>query len=183
MQRLVILAVLAALGASAHADVGASMVVHASTYGGLDEGGAGVMLEASRRRGRLEYFGDLGVSVISGKRGTIGLGTGTDTSLLGGVRVIARSFVADEVAFELAIDLFGGLQQLWWSDEDVTRPLLGAGLGWQVRLNEKTTIRVMTRLYAAPTVSDRDEPICRGACPEQPREAALGFMGMFGVSW
>ena len=183
MQRLVVLAVLAALGAPAHADVGASILVHASSYGGLQEGGGGVMMEVSRRRGRLEYFGDVGISVVSGKRGTEALGTGVDTNLLGGVRVIARSFAADEAAIELAIDLFAGVQHMRWSEEHVTRPQFGAGLGWQVRLREKKTIRIMTRLFAAPTFGDRDEPVCRGACPEQPRETAYGFMGLMGASW
>jgi hypothetical protein len=183
VQRLVVLAVLAVLGAPAHADVGAAMLVHASSYGGLREGGGGVMLEASRRRGRLEYFGDLGVSMVSATRDTVELGAGLSTSLLGGVRVIARSFAADEAAIELAIDLFAGVQHMRWSDDHLTRPLLGAGLGWQVRLREKKTIRVMTRLFTAPTFGDRDEPVCRGACPEQPRETAYGFMGLLGASW
>ena len=183
LQRLIVLAIVAALGAPARADVGASMLVQASSYGGLQEGGGGVMLEVSRRRGRLEYFGDLGISVISAKRGTLAVGTGASSSLLGGVRVIARSFTADEAAIELAIDLFAGVQHMQFSDEHVTRPQLGAGVGWQVRLREKKTIRIMTRLFAAPTFGDRDEPVCRGACPDQPRETAYGFMGLFGASW
>jgi hypothetical protein len=183
VHRLVVLAVIAALGSPARADVGASMLVHASSYGGIEEGGGGVMFELSRRRGRLEYFADLGVSVVSGKRGGVALGTGVDTNVLGGVRVIARSFVADEAALELAIDLFAGGQHMRWADAHVTRPQLGAGAGWQVRFREGKTVRIMTRIFAAPTFGDRAEPVCRGACPEEPRETTYGFMGLMGASW
>jgi hypothetical protein len=183
VQRLVVLAVLVALGAPAHADVGASLLIHGSNYSGLSEVGVGVMMEAARRRGRLEYFGDLGVSVVSANRDSVALGAGVGTSLLGGLRVIARSYTADEATFELAIDLFAGVQHLQLAADHVTRPQLGAGLGWQMRYHEKKTMRVMTRLYAAPRLDDRDEPVCRGACPGQLRETSYGFMVLFGGAW
>ncbi|MEO7093087.1 MAG: hypothetical protein ABI175_07550 [Polyangiales bacterium] len=183
MHRLVVLAIIAALGAPARAEFGVSMAVHASSYGGLEEGGGGVMLEVSGRRGRIEYFGDLGVALVSGRRDGMGLGEAVDATLLGGVRLIAREFRVDEMAFALAIDLFAGGEQIRWSGEDVTRPQVGAGLGYMVGLTGTKKIRIMTRVFAAPMFGERDEPVCRGACPESSREASYGFMGLFGASW
>lgn len=183
MQRLVILATIIVVAAPARADLGAAMVVHASQYAGFKEGGGGVLLEASRRRGRLEPFAELGLSVVSASRGEENLGAGAATSLLGGLRVIPRSYAADEAAIELAIDVFAGGQYIKFSGDRETRPLIGVGAGWQVRFYGRRTVRVMTRIFAAPSVSDRDAPVCRGACPGEARETAYGFMGSIGASW
>lgn len=179
MQRLVVLAIVGALVAPARADVGVSMLVRASGHVGASEGGGGALLEVSRRRGRLVYFGDLGLSLV----GAAHRGTGFATQLLGGVRVIPRSFVADEVTFELALDLFAGGEMMHFSGDDVMRPLIGAGAGWQVRMHETKSILIMVRLFAAPALSDPEAPVCRGTCAEDDHETAIGFMGVFGGSW
>ncbi len=179
MQRLVVFAVLGALAAPVRADVGVAMVVHASKHATTSDGGGGALLEVSRRRGRLAYFGDLGLSVISATN----RGGGFDTQLLGGVRVIPRSFVADEVTFELAVDLFAGGELMQFSGDSVLRPMIGGGAGWQVRMNETKTILIMVRLFAAPGFSDPDAPVCRGTCPEADHAPGFGFMGVFGASW
>jgi hypothetical protein len=195
MRCLVPVAVLAALGTSARADVAesfrplprrsiaVSMVMGASSFSRVSEGGGGLAVELAIARRRMQYFAEGSTSVVGLSVKDVHGGTALSTRVVGGIRWLPRSFTADEVSIDLLFEAFAGVEHLRWSGEPITRPQLGGGLGWQVRM-PKLTIRLSTRVFVAPTTEAAAMAVCRGMCPtDVSPTTSFGFLGLFGVAW
>ncbi|CAN5917383.1 hypothetical protein BH11MYX3_BH11MYX3_47680 [soil metagenome] len=195
MRSLVSIAVVAALGAAARADVSdrftplprrsiaVSMLMGASSFSRISEGGGGIAVELAIARRRIQYFGEGSTSVVGLSVKDVNGGTALGTRLVGGIRWVPRSFTADEVSLDLLFEAFAGVEHLRWSGEPITRPQLGGGLGWQVRM-ARLTIRLSTRVFVAPTSDAAAMAVCRGTCPtDASPTTSFGFLGLFGVAW
>ncbi|MBX3156706.1 MAG: hypothetical protein KF773_11940 [Deltaproteobacteria bacterium] len=171
--------------------VGVYVGGHGSRSGGMSLGGIGPTVDLAVGDGAFQYFAELGLLAAQAR-----IGDGEDArSIRGyegragiGVRWLARSFVMErDGAIEMLLEAFTGLEQFWWKEGGrLTRPDLGGGWAWQVRMRRsKFMFRTSARVYFAPLDPDHAAPICRGSCMEAPATSrwSSGIMANMGVSW
>lgn len=188
-----LLVVLLALARSAAADDGVASVprrmVALSVVGqgipvdGLGQGGGGPNFEVALGEGRWQYFVEAGLMWV----GVRSAGQDVDGVLARGgfgVRWIARSFELDSSGgVELLLEAVSGLEQFWWLQGGrLTRPDIGAGVAWQVRLyrRPRLAIRIGVRAMVAPQARS-----LISTCDTCTRHTAgtPGIMASFGVAW
>lgn len=187
------LVVLGVLGATAHADelrpdglprraIGVALGMHAFDDGHAEGGGIGATLElAAGTGGRWQVFTEAEVGWDPIKVGDAGHLAAFGVRLDGGIRAQLRTWKKDEVAFDLVVDAIAGVGAIAWRGDGLVRPEVGAGIGWHVRKPDTGfTIRIDTRMVLSPVVAVEDAAAKPGALRDG---SALGFQGVFGVSW
>ena len=158
-------------------------------FGKLSVGGFGPTLDLAVGDGRFQYFAEASLWWVSAGAGEDKNVTGLEARAGGGVRWLARSFVMErDGAIELVLEAFAGVEQFWWNRGGrLTRPDLGAGWAWQVRMRKSQFMfRSTARVFFAPTDPDLSTQICRGECPMATPSASTwssGLMASMGVAW
>lgn len=152
--------------------------------GGLGQGGGGPSFELALGEGRWQYFVEAALMWV----GVGSPGPNVDGILARGgvgVRWLVRSFEVDSSGgIEMNLEAATGLEQFWWLQGGrLTRPDLGAGVGWQVRLyrRPKLAVRFGVRAMFAPADSSL-MAACRGTCANR-SASTPGLLGSFGVAW
>lgn len=159
-----------------------------ATVGGLSLGGGGPTFEIALGAGRWQYFGEAALMWVA-----VGPGPDRLGGVLGragvGVRWLARSLAIDASGgIEMNLEASSGLQHYQWVQGGrLTRPDLGAGVSWQVRMYRRPGLTIRFSLRALFTPTDDGAAIaaaCRGTCAKASSPARTpGFMGGLGVAW
>jgi hypothetical protein len=83
----------------------------------------------------------------------------------------------------MTLEAVSGLEQFWWLQGGrLTRPDIGAGVAWQVRLYRRPKIAVRFGLRAMFAPEARSLMATCEACGRH-SAGTPGFMGSFGVAW
>lgn len=156
---------IAVLSRTAHADpersevvpvpawsIGLAMAAHSGTVAGQPSAGYGPSAELAIGARRTQLFLEGGPQWI-----WLGMPGALERGLLlrgaVGARYLARSFeLGGAGAMEMLIEGVGGAQKIWLAADDITRPELAFGIGFQVRryARRQITMRVSIRAMFTP---------------------------------
>jgi hypothetical protein len=172
--------------------VGASFYGHAGHLDGKSASAFGPAIELARGSGRVQYFAEGSAAFASlGGADTIAMnpphGWVDGYELRGGLglRWLARQFpLGDRAALEMHLEVVAGVESFrWFATRDVTRPDIGFGWAWNVRLFRRFSFHETARVVFSP--SDRVDAIapvaCRGCTPTSSVPSAA-LMVMLGVA-
>jgi hypothetical protein len=164
---------------------GVTLAIFATDDDEVRLGGAGPNVEYARGFGRWQLFGEGCAAVVGVNLDEAGVSSGLMLRAGAGVRVQLRAWHRDEMEFDLIAEGVAGVAQVIWDDGTLTRPDVGAGLGYHVRPDRSDlTIRILVRMMIGPVGAAGVDAAPRATEPEATFGGSrIGLMGVFGADW
>ena len=176
-----LLLVLLLTASIASADVGVSIVSHASNYANQPNQTIGIGTELSIDRRHFQLLGEAAVEAVSYGEDFF---SGIEGPMLRagvGIRYFAKRFDVAKFVSDLGFEGIVALQdlELGGGDRDI-RPELDLGFAWTFGMENKAAFRVSLRVTIAPSPSHA--MACNGPCPTDDA-VTTGSMLVMGMTW